>query len=170
MVTTANPNVTACLNLARAIGGTRTVEEIYGAALDALEEGLASPARPSSCSTRDGVMRFMAHRGLSEAYRRAVEGHTPWQPDTRDPEPIVVSDVAKAPSLEPHLAAIRREGIGGMAFIPLVSGGRVIGKFMLDRGRTAGRLGGSRPVRQPGGGPGGVRRGADADRRPGPAP
>lgn len=35
-------------------------------------------------------------RGLSEDYRRAVEGHTPWTPSTPDPEPILVPDVEAA--------------------------------------------------------------------------
>ncbi len=76
-------------------------------------------------------MRFKAHRGLSGEYRRAVEGHTPWAPDTPDPEPVFVPDASCDPSLEPYMPALERERIAGMAFIPLVSLGRVIGKFML---------------------------------------
>ena len=79
----------------------------------------------------DQVMRFKAWRGLSEGYRRAVEGHTPWTPATSGPQPIVVSDVSVDPGLAPYLPTIRAEGIAAMTFVPLVSLDRVIGKFML---------------------------------------
>jgi signal transduction histidine kinase len=79
----------------------------------------------------DHVMRFAAWRGISAGYRAAVEGHTPWRPDTDNPEPIVVADVTLEPSLAGLLPTIVSEGIAAMAFIPLVSRGRVIGKFML---------------------------------------
>ena len=42
-----------------------------------------------------------------------------------------MSDVAREPSLAAYLQTIAAEGIAAMAFIPLVSLGRVIGKFML---------------------------------------
>ena len=76
-------------------------------------------------------MRFTAWRGLSDAYRQAVEGHSPWTPDAVDPQPIVVPDVTKDASLAPFLPTIQAEGIAGMAFIPLVSLGRLVGKFMV---------------------------------------
>src|SRR5512132_692947 len=76
-------------------------------------------------------MRFKAWRGLSEPYRRAVEGHSPWGREERNPRPIHVSDVAKA-ALDATLAdVIRREGIRALSFIPLTYGGRLIGKFMV---------------------------------------
>ena len=78
-------------------------------------------------------MRFIAWRGLSDAYRAATEGHSPWTPDAVDPEPVLVPD-APAAGFEPELeAAVLREGIGALAFIPLVHDGRLLGKFMLYR-------------------------------------
>jgi PAS domain S-box-containing protein len=126
-----NPQIAVCLGLTNAISRIRTVEEIYEAALDALTEGVGVSRSAVLLFDPDGVMRFKAHRGLSDAYRRAVEGHTPWAPDTPDPEPVFVPDASREPSLEPYLPALDKEGIAGMAFIPLVSLGRVIGKFML---------------------------------------
>jgi hypothetical protein len=38
-------------------------------------------------------MRFVGWRGLSEEYRRAVEGHSPWTHDVKDPEPICVENI-----------------------------------------------------------------------------
>lgn len=124
-------HMAVCLRLTLAIGDTRTVEDIYATALDALSDGLGVSRASILLFDDDGVMRFKAYRRLSDAYRRAVEGHTPWRPDTPHPAPIVVRDVADDPALTPYLATIRAEGIAAMAFIPLVSLGRVIGKFML---------------------------------------
>lgn len=126
-----NPHIAVCLGLTNAISRINTVEDIYSAALDALTEGIGVSRSAILLFDPDGVMRFKAHRGLSDAYRRAVEGHTPWAPDTPDPEPVLVSDASCDPSLEAYMPALEKEGIAGMAFIPLVSLGRVIGKFML---------------------------------------
>jgi PAS domain S-box-containing protein len=131
MLVSSTSQLGICLQLTRAISRSRTVEEIYESALDALGDGLAVSRASILLFDPDGVMRFKAHRRLSDGYRRAVEGHTPWQPDTLDAVPIVVGDVTADPSLAPYLDTIRGEGIAAMAFIPLVSLGRVIGKFML---------------------------------------
>jgi PAS domain S-box-containing protein len=115
----------------RAISRTTTVDDIYTAALDAFEEGLGVSRASILLFDPDGVMRFKAHRGLSDAYRTAVEGYTAWAPESADPQPIVVGDVSREPSLAPYAAAIAAEGIAAMAFIPLVSAGRLMGKSML---------------------------------------
>jgi PAS domain S-box-containing protein len=122
-----------CLDLAQAVSRTRTVEEVYDVALNALARGLGASRAAILLFDADGVMRFKAQRGLSSHYRDAVEGHTPWQPDTPDAEPIVVPDVTREASLARWRPAIEAEGIAAMAFIPLVSLDRVIGKFMVYR-------------------------------------
>jgi signal transduction histidine kinase len=76
-------------------------------------------------------MRFLSWAGLSDRYRAAVEGHSPWTREARDPQPILVEDVDKAPELAPLLPTIRAEGIRSMGFIPLAYQGRLLGKFML---------------------------------------
>src|SRR4029078_11728031 len=83
-----------CLSLTRAIGKTRTLDEIYAAALAALTDGLGVERSSILLFDADGVMRFKAVRGISDDYRRAVEGHTPWTPEAVDPEPIVGRDVS----------------------------------------------------------------------------
>ena len=130
MVTTAPP-MAVCLTLTRAISQTRTVEEICSIALHALADGLGLSRSSILLFDDAGVMRFAAWRGISPEYRAAVEGHSPWQPDTPNPEAIVVPDVTLDATLAEFLPTIESEGIVAMAFIPLVSLGRVIGKFML---------------------------------------
>ena len=130
MMTTAPP-MAVCLTLTRAISQTRTVEEICDIALQALADGLGLSRSSILLYDSDGVMRFAAWRGISAEYRCAVEGHSPWRPDTPNPEPLVVPDVTLEPSLAAFLPTIESERIAAMAFIPLVSLGRVTGKFML---------------------------------------
>ena len=131
MLTTRSSRIGVCLNLTRAISRARGVEDIYEIALDVLHDALGVSRSSVLLFDPDGVMRFKAHRRLSEAYRQAVEGHTPWTPDSPDPEPIVVGEVTEDPALAPLLPAIQAEGIAAMAFVPLVSQGRAIGKFTL---------------------------------------
>jgi PAS domain S-box-containing protein len=131
MVTSTASPIATCLALTTAIGKSRTVEEIYEAALDALTVGLGVEPASILLFDADGVMRFKAYRGLSDTYRQAVEGHTPWRPDSPDAQPIWVSDVATDRAWEPYAATFAAEGIAALAFIPLISLDRVIGKFML---------------------------------------
>ena len=78
-----------------------------------------------------GMMRFEASEGLSESYRRATEGHTPWSEDTEDPVPVLVPDIEFQPDLDRLRPTILAEGIRALAFIPLLNRGRLLGKFML---------------------------------------
>jgi PAS domain S-box-containing protein len=117
--------------LTRALSRATSPEQIYAAALDVLAQSVNVTRAAVLLFDADGVMRFKTWRGLSSQYRKTVEGHSPWQADTPDPQPIIVSDVGRDRSLESYHATFVAEGIAALAFIPLVSMGRVIGKFML---------------------------------------
>ena len=78
-----------------------------------------------------GIMQFVAWSGLSEDYRAAVTGHSPWQKGETDAQPIAITDVAASNLDEGLKATVLGEGIGAVAFIPLVSDGALIGKFMV---------------------------------------
>jgi PAS domain S-box-containing protein len=111
-----------------------TLEEIYAAALEAILVSIGTDRASILLLESDGVMRFKAWRGLSENYRQAVEGHSPWPRDAPDPRPVLVEDVQECP-LEPCLRqTVMAEGIGALAFIPLVSNQQLLGKFMLYYG------------------------------------
>ncbi|HWK88909.1 MAG TPA: ATP-binding protein [Longimicrobium sp.] len=115
-----------------AMGRAGALEEIYDAALGGLEGAMG--ARRASVLLFDdaGVMRFVAWRGISDGYRAAVDGHSPWQRDTPDPRPITIPDVAGDASLGAELCrTVLGEGIRACGFFPLVTQGRLLGKFML---------------------------------------
>src|SRR3954454_7744978 len=114
-----------------AVTHAAALEEIYDVALDELQHTVHASRASILLYDNDGVMRFKAWRGLSDEYRRAVEGHSPWPRDARDPPPVFVPDVARDPAMEPFLPLFRREGIGALGFIPLVTGGQLLGKFMV---------------------------------------
>ncbi|MES1158250.1 MAG: GAF domain-containing protein, partial [Haliangium ochraceum] len=124
--------------LAAAVIGAGRVEEIFAASLDAILPALKTERAAVLVYDGEGVMRFRDWRGLSDEYRRRVEGHSPWTRDARDPQPLLVPDVLAEPSLAGYGALFENERIGALGFIPLVSGGRLLGKFMVyyDRPRA----------------------------------
>lgn len=108
----------------------RTPRTIYQAALDAIGRALGCTRASILVFDDAGVMRFVAWRGLSAGYRRAVEGHSPWSRDAKDPQPISIPDIETADLSDSLKATVRAEGIRSLAFFPLVVQGELIGKFM----------------------------------------
>jgi len=104
--------------------------DICEAALDAIIRALRCERASILLFDDTGIMRFAASRGLSDTYRRAVEGHSPWTRDVKDPQPLCVENVETADFPESLKNTVGAEGIGALAFIPLVANGELIGKFM----------------------------------------
>jgi signal transduction histidine kinase/CheY-like chemotaxis protein len=118
-------------DLTSAMALATRAEDVYEPALDALFRGTSCARAAILLFDADNVMRFVASRGLSDAYRGAVEGHTPWTRDSRDPQPIVIQDIEKRGDLSALRETVLHEGIRGLTFIPLITEQQVIGKFML---------------------------------------
>lgn len=118
-------------HFAKAVVSSEKVEDVFEAALDAIEHSLGSSRGAILISDEQRVMRFRASRNLSPRYRAAVEGHSPWPADAVAPEPVLVPNVETDKAMKPFLPLFREEGIRSLAFIPLVTRGRLIGKFML---------------------------------------
>ena len=108
----------------------RSERDICDAALNAISRALQCERSSILTFDHSGVMRFIAWRGLSDDYRRAVEGHSPWARDAKEPQPICVENVDEADLPETLKATVKAEGIGACAFVPLVAKGELIGKFM----------------------------------------
>ena len=109
---------------------SRTLDEIHALALDVIIRALHCDRASVLLFDAAGVMRFAAARGLSDAYRVAVEGHSPWETDIQNPAPICIEDIEAAQLPQALRQTILAEGIGALAFIPIVGSGRLIGKFM----------------------------------------
>ena len=104
--------------------------DVYDAALDAIRRALGCERASILLFDEAGAMRFVASSGLSEGYRRAVDGHSPWTREAVDPQPICIDDVTASDLPEPLKATVKTEGIAATAFIPLVEDGKLVGKFM----------------------------------------
>lgn len=107
--------------------------QVFELALDAVARGTRSERSAILLFDPDGVMRFKASRGLSDTYLRAVEGHSPWEPDEADATPVTVEDTETDPAWLSYRPVFRAEGIRAIAFVPLVHQRKLIGKFMLYR-------------------------------------
>ena len=120
----------ALYRLADGVGRAKDLTTVCEAAVDAI---IAVGATRASLLLfdDDGTMRFKAWRNLSAAYRAAVDGHSPWSRDASDPAPIVVADVTTEPAVASLRDVILGEGIGALAFVPLVTHGQLLGKFMV---------------------------------------
>ena len=118
-------------SLTRAVSRADPIDVIYTEALHGLQGALSADRAAILLFDSDGVMRFKAWRGLSDKYRRAVEGHSPWKQDEADPRPLTIADASTDPALGPLRSTILKEGIGALGFVPLLYESRLLGKFMI---------------------------------------
>ncbi|MDB5539004.1 MAG: domain S-box protein [Devosia sp.] len=120
----------ALLRLTDRLYRVDSLDDVFGAALDAITELLGCERASILLFDDLGVMRFVAWRKLSDAYRQKVDGHTPWKPGERDVAPIFVSDIATTAEPDWLKQTLSNEGITGLGFVPLMAKGEVVGKFM----------------------------------------
>jgi len=126
----ANRQRDALYLLSEQLHRATSIDEIYSAAMDAIELALNCERSAILLFDAAGIMQFVAWSGLSEDYRVAVTGHSPWQTGETDAQPIAIADVATSGLDEKLKVTVLGEGIGAVAFIPLVSDGALMGKFM----------------------------------------
>ena|GEM_PF-1085782 len=108
-----------------------SLDDIYEAALEAVTEAVECDRATILLFDHRGRMRYVAGRGVSETYCKAVDGHSPWNQKTRNPQSIWLSDIAASHLPARLKKAIRGEGIVSCGYIPLLNEGRLIGKFTL---------------------------------------
>lgn len=121
----------ALFTLVEAVNRADATPAIFEAALEAICRCENAERASILLLDSEGVMRFQAWRGLSEAYRKKVEGHSPWRRDDPDPQPVCIPNLAEAAIEASLAAAIEREGIRALTFIPLTFERRLLGKFMV---------------------------------------
>jgi PAS domain S-box-containing protein len=128
----------ALYRLSDQVARAHNEREVCDTAVEAIATALGTERASVLLFDSSGVMRFISWRGLSDHYRAAMEGHSPWKPDSRDPLPILIGDVQTDASMSLLRDEIEGEGIRSLGFFPLVYQERVVGKFMLyfDRTRT----------------------------------
>lgn len=104
--------------------------DVFEPALDAIIRALRCSSASILLFDSSDAMRFVSWRGLSDRYRRAVDGHSPWTRDARNPEPICIADIEETDLSHDLKNSIRTEGIRALLFIPIQENGRLLGKFM----------------------------------------
>jgi len=123
--------ITTLFEFTDSIQHARSMEQVYDAAIKAMFRTLECDRASVLLFDDANVMRFVASKGLSESYKQAVEGHSPWNRDSEDPQPFGISDLVDAELTDELRETIRNEGIASLGFIPLVSNDRLIGKLMI---------------------------------------
>ena len=121
---------TALFEFTERLQYARCLEEVCEPALDAIVKALRCQRASVLLFDAANRMRFVSWRGLSEEYRRAVDGHSPWTHDSTGVQPICIDDVDRAELPGSLAQAVRAEGIGAMAFVPLQGNKCLLGKFM----------------------------------------
>ena len=111
--------------------GAGSLDAVYQTALQCVQDGLGVDRASLLLFDAARTMRFVAWSDLSEEYRTAVDGHSPWSPDDTNATLLLVSDVEQDASLQAYVQVFRREGIRALAFVPLQCGPKLLGKFML---------------------------------------
>ncbi|HEX3624540.1 MAG TPA: response regulator [Verrucomicrobiae bacterium] len=113
------------------VNSAPSLSEICDAALETIFQCQdADRAALLLIDSQGTMMRFKAWRGLSDEYRRAVEGHSPWKPGDL-PQPLTVEDTVRAGLGDELRGVIEKEGIRSLAFIPITYEKRLLGKLML---------------------------------------
>jgi GAF domain-containing protein len=118
-------------DLTNLLNRTSDLQVIFEKTIESLQRAVDAPRASILLADAEGRMRFQASVGLSDAYQRAAEGHSPWKPHDPNPTAVLVRDVQRHVDGPPVLAAMVNEGIRALAFIPLISRGRLLGTFML---------------------------------------
>ncbi len=117
--------------LSEAINRGDTTDAVYPEAIGALRWITGAERAAVLMLDQGDAMRFVAWDGLSDAYRAAVGGHSPWAAREARAEPLVVLDAGREPALAALLPALKSEGIASLAFVPIAHQGRLYGMFML---------------------------------------
>ena len=121
----------ALYELTAAVARADALEDVYREALRVVASALGVERASLLVADEAGVMRFRAWKGLSDEYRARTEGHSPWAVGDQNPMPVVVEDVSAGESLGELREVVLAEGIGALAFVPIVGRGGLMGKFML---------------------------------------
>lgn len=117
--------------LAETLAASSHLDEMYDAALDGFSSAFHRDRLAILVADSRGVARFVRWRGLSAAYRTAVEGHSFWAVGDPDPQPIVVPDLEADLGLARVREVTRAEHIRALVGIPLCAKGQIVGQCMV---------------------------------------
>ena len=102
--------------LLEAINRADSLAQVYESAMQFICSALQCSRVAILLLDDSGVMRFITSRGLSENYRMAVEGHSPWPAEATDPQPVCIPDIDAAALEASVQQKVRKEEIRALAF------------------------------------------------------
>lgn len=108
-----------------------SLQAVYQTALRGVQDALDVERASLLVFDAAGTMRFVAWSGLSDSYRAAVDGHSPWSATETAATTILIADIERDDAMADLRPVFRREDIRALAFVPLQFGTRLLGKFML---------------------------------------
>lgn len=117
--------------LVEATVAATTVDAIHEAALDVLLDSLPANRAAIVGFGTEVDRRVTAWRGLSLAFRDALEDHRHWRPYATALVPTVVDDLTADAGLGGLTDAALAEGIRSVAFLPLSAGARLLGALAV---------------------------------------
>lgn len=107
-----------------------TVTIVYEAALEAIARTLYCRRAAVMRLDKGRALRLVAWRGVSAAFRKALDGYSPWPAEVQNPQPALFADAARADLPQPLKLALDAEGVRALCFVPLTSSdGRLAGAF-----------------------------------------
>jgi PAS domain S-box-containing protein len=123
--------VSALHELTDRLQHSTSVADVYQPALDAILRALQCQRASIQLFDESGTMAFVSWRGLSPQYRHAIAGTSPWPGDVKNPRPICIEDIRSFEAPATLTRAVIAEGIGALAFVPILDMGRLLGKFVV---------------------------------------
>ena len=120
----------ALFRLADRLNRANTLQDVFDVALDTIENALDCDRAALLLLDDAGVMRYAGWRDLSQEYRLAAEGRSPWPTNEREPQSYRVSDIDTSSVPEDLKTAIKGEGIRALCIFPIAGTGKRIGRFV----------------------------------------
>lgn len=121
----------ALYQLSNSVSLANSLEQVFEVAMQSIFSILKVQRAAILLLDGDAKMRFRAWNGLSETYRQAADGHSPWSVEEINPDPIFVEDIEQNVEMAYFRPVAKAEGIRAFGFVPLVQEGRLLGKFMV---------------------------------------
>ena len=117
--------------LAETISRSKTAADIYKNALNALRIVLQADAVAISLFSLEGQAYFETWLGVSTQFLTDAVDYLPWSPTEKNPAPIFVSNINRAPIATKLREAAFNEGFQAIIFIPLTFQDKILGHFMF---------------------------------------
>ncbi|HAX78433.1 MAG TPA: PAS domain-containing sensor histidine kinase [Cyanobacteria bacterium UBA11372] len=116
-------------DLVERVSRANTIEEIYEQSLTGIKGVLNADGSAISIFEEDGSTMFQVGQGISGQFMLSLAKYSPWLPSNSEPQPVLIASVAENQQLGEMQYDLLKEGISSCAWIPLISRGKLFGRF-----------------------------------------